>query len=102
MSPDLSDFHPEPGWVGQVLRVDAEGALPAGTTVVKVNSEPGDGTPEGTKGTVLGSIDAPREVYERAALTGARPPDRFVYNIEWRNRPRHAVTILDWKIKEKR
>lgn len=49
----------EPGWTGTFTRYQAKGAIPNGTRIVKAVSEPGDGTPDGTLGTVLGSIPSP-------------------------------------------
>ena len=92
------EFGPEPGWVGVFTRHQAEGAIPNGTPVVKVESEPGDATPSGTKGVVLGSTPTIREVEADARARGIRPPDAFVYSVEWSTRPRHAMNVMDWKI----
>lgn len=77
----------EPGWTGFFTRRDVPGAMPAGTQIVKVASEPGDTNPVGTRGLVLGSI-----ANERVA-DGA-----VFYFIEWETSPRLAVGCIAWKI----
>jgi hypothetical protein len=75
----------EPGWVGGFTRDQADGALyPNGSRIRKNKGEPKDGTPTGTNGTVLGSIRVP----------GESP----AYFVEWDNRPRVAVFIVEWKL----
>lgn len=44
------------------LEGEAPGAWPLGSTVRKVNSQPGDGTPDGTLGTILSSFDVSAQV----------------------------------------
>lgn len=84
----------EPGWLGGFTRNQAPGAHPNGSRVVKVREEDGDSTPLGTGGTVLGSLDG--------SALGYRNPDgsvvRFAYFVEWEDKPRVAVGVLDWKI----
>lgn len=65
----------------------APGAWPNGSTVRKLNSQPTDGTPDGTAGRVYGSIDA------RAAMPKA--PARFCYFVVWANRPGVPVFVAD-------
>lgn len=92
----------EPGWMGAFTRDHAEGAIPNGARIVKLDGEPGDSTPSGTEGTVLGSIDARLpELRAEARRQGVRPPDAYWYFVEWSNRPRVAVGLMDWKIKRK-
>jgi hypothetical protein len=55
----------------------APGAWPNKATVRKVNSQPDDGTPDGTLGVIVGSIDV-RELGKPAA---------FAYFVCWANRP---------------
>jgi hypothetical protein len=55
----------------------AEGAWPNGATVRKVNSQPGDGTQDGTPGIIVGSIDV-SELKKGAA---------FAYFVRWTTRP---------------
>lgn len=69
------------------------GGYPRDTRVIKVNSEEGDVTPDGSEGTVLKglavdpelSIDLPREV-------------KHVYAVEWDSRPGIIINILDYKL----
>jgi hypothetical protein len=63
----------------------ADGAWPNGATVSKVNSEPGDGTPDGTCGTIIGSVDA-----RPAGATAT-----YAYFVMWENRPGTPVFIAD-------
>lgn len=63
---------------------EAPGAWRNGTTVAKVNSQPDDGTPDGTLGKVLGSIDV-----------SAKGPAKFAYFIEWAIRPGLPVFTAD-------
>lgn len=81
-------IHGEPGWIGAFTRHQESGALANGTRVVKANTEPGDGTREGTPGVVLGSIREP---------DGQR---RYIYFIEWAGDPRVAVACMGFKLKE--
>lgn len=75
----------EAGWLGTFTREQAAGALPNGTTIVKVNSQPGDFHANGTLGTVIGSVG------EYGAVV--------FYFIEWAPRPRCAVGTLAYKVK---
>lgn len=63
---------------------EAPGAWRNGTVVAKANSQPDDGTPDGTRGIVLGSIDV-RE----------KGPATFAYFVEWSNRPGLPVFTAD-------
>jgi hypothetical protein len=82
----------EPGWAGAFTRNQVEGAIPNGTRIVKCNSEPGDATPDGTPGIVLGSIRYP-----------VVPGDPFsgitAYFIEWACKPRVAVGCMEMKVR---
>jgi len=73
----------EAGWAGAFTRGQATGAIPNGTPIVKVQSEQKDAHPEGTLGTVLGSL---------------RVEGQLIYFIEWAPRPRLAVGVMSWKI----
>jgi hypothetical protein len=77
-------LHEEPGWLGAFTRQSAPGALPAGSPVLKANSEPGDGHPNGTPGVVLGSLPA--------------APGKILYFVEWQPRPHVAVATADFKL----
>lgn len=73
------------GWTGVFTRNQYEGArFRNETRIVKAAEEPGDTTPLGTLGTVLGSVGHPD--------LGAG------YFVEWDNRPRHAVFVVEFKI----
>jgi hypothetical protein len=82
------DLKNEPGWTGAFTRQQAQGALANGTRVVKTSSEQGDAHPDGTRGTVLGSISEP------AVQNGAT-----CYFIEWDPRPRTAVAAMAFKVR---
>lgn len=68
-----------------VVTAQAPGAWLNGSTVRKINSRPDDGTPDGTPGVVLGSLDV-REQGKPAA---------YAYWIEWANRPGLPVACID-------
>jgi hypothetical protein len=68
-----------PGYTGLHVRDEAPGALPNGTRVRKVASDPADKHRNGDLGTVLGSMSAP--------LVGVG------YFVEWDDSPRQAVFI---------
>lgn len=53
----------------------------------KAWGEPGDGTPLGTEGTVIGSITVPE-----------RPDVGTAYFIEWDNRPGMYVLVIEKKL----
>lgn len=91
----------ELGWMGLFTRDHAKGAIPNGSRIVKLDGEPGDASPAGTEGEVLGSFRVPEEVRTDARRMGIRPPDAYFYFVEWANRPRSAVGLADWKIKRK-
>lgn len=73
-----------PGWTGGHTREEAPGALPNGTRVRKVETEPEDAHPIGSLATVLGSV------YH--AVHG------FGYFVEWDAKPRFAVLVIARKI----
>ena len=75
------------GYVGAFTRDQAKGAIPNETRIQKTNSEKGDPTPDGTPGTVLGSMRAPESMGKL-----------LMYFVEWENRPRVAVGIMATKI----
>jgi hypothetical protein len=82
---DLEPPREEPGWTGAFTRQQAPGALFANTSRIKKDKgEPGDTTPVGTEGTVLGSYYLP----ERG----------FGYFVEWDDKPRVAVFVVGWKL----
>lgn len=85
------------GWVGAFSRNEAEGAIPNGAAVLKVNSEPGDGHPDGSVGIVVGSLDVGD--LDTSGLPAGMPKVKFLYWIEWKSRPRHAVGIIDHKVR---
>ena len=67
----------------------ADGAIPNGARVVKQNAEQGDTHPDGTPGTVIGSL--PPVMYQ----------DRLtiMYCIEWGPSPGIPVFTVDYKVK---
>lgn len=78
----------EPGWHGAFTRNEELGAWRNGTRVVKQNSEPGDSTPDGTMGTVLGSMRHPDPTWKGA----------LAYFVEWDDKPRVAVGCMGYKV----
>lgn len=86
-------FHNEPGWTGAFTRTEAKGALPNGTPIRKLMSEPGDAHPVCSPGVVLGSIAMPPEL-----TRGEKYCVQFAYFVEWAARPKVAVGVMDYKI----
>jgi hypothetical protein len=84
------------GYAGVFSRAEAKGALANGTRIRKCNSEEGDGTPDGTGGVILGSVNV------RAAGVSAAEDHgvTYLYFVEWDNRPKVAVGTIDVKIEE--
>ena len=79
----------------QYVTCEMPGALRNGTRVRKVRSEPGDGNRDGSRGTVLGSLQMPD--------MGNIPTDRgmkvkFLYFIRWDRMSNIAVGVLDTKL----
>jgi hypothetical protein len=82
------------GYFGVFTRDHADEAIPNGASVMKSRSEPHDATPTGTLGTVMGSIDAFKIDRFLAQKYGAR----FFYFVEWADKPRLVVGVMDNKI----
>jgi hypothetical protein len=72
-----------PGYAGLHSRDQAEGALPNGQRVVKVNSENGDSQRDGRRGTILGSLNSPKGIF---------------YFVEWDTLPAMAVGTASFKL----
>lgn len=79
----MDDLGYHDGYAGAFSRAQAQGAYPNGTRIVKVNSEPGDSTKDGTNGTVLGSL-----VFDGQSL----------YFIEWDDKPKVAIGTIGEKV----
>jgi len=78
----------EPGWLGAFTRSQAGNAeFPNGARIRKAREEPGDRTPLGTCGTVLGSISNP---LVRGGMV--------FYFVEWDDMRRVAVGVIASKI----
>lgn len=75
---------PRPGWTGGFTTKEALGAYRNGTRIVKATSEDHDCHPNGSLGTVLGSL--------------VHPEKGVAYFIEWDARPKCAVLVIAWKI----
>jgi hypothetical protein len=85
MRKDTLELTDEPGWTGAFTRNDAKQAkYRVGTRVTKIEQEPGDATPVGTKGTVLGSMYGPN--------VGVG------YFVEWDDKPKVAVLVIERRI----
>ena len=65
-------------------RNQAEGALPNGTRIEKVNSEPGDGHQDGAAGKVIGSLQA---------VPSPGFPERYVYFVAFDENPAAGVPV---------
>lgn len=76
---------PRPGWHGNFTTREAPEAMHNGTRVVKAASEPHDAHPEGSLGTVLGSI--------------MHPDLGIAYFVEWDAKPKWAVLVVAWKLR---
>jgi hypothetical protein len=68
-----------------LTEAQAVGAWPAGSVVVKANSQLDDATPDGTLGCIRGSID----------VKEPGKPARFIYCLEWDNRPGVPIFCAD-------
>lgn len=86
MTDPLASLGAEHGWMGFFTRNQVKGAYANGSRVMKIFSDPGDGTPLGTEATVLGSIWA------------AARPNVVLYFVEWDDKPRVAVAVANHKI----
>lgn len=83
-----------------IIGKQATGAIPNGRKVRKINSQPADATPDGTEGTVLGSVGS-FPIYIGDDVI------HFGYIIEWDNNlpaisgfDKSAVFITDTRIEE--
>lgn len=70
---------------------EAPGAIRNARRIEKVNSEPGDAHPDGTKGRVLGSI---------GPFYDARLPSPYAYFVDWDDMPGVPVAIAGHRIRE--
>lgn len=77
------------GYEGPFTRYEWPGAWPNGSRVEKIAHDPGgDMTPDGTLGTILGSLGDPDGT-----------DDRILYFIEWDNHPKRAVGCVSNKLR---
>ncbi len=76
----------------KILGKQAPGAIPTGARVRKVRSDPNDRTPNGTPGTVLGSVAG--DLIVCGLLV------RFGYFIDWDNCKGQPVFTIDRKVEE--
>lgn len=75
----------------EVLIGLAEGEVPNGARVVKVNSEPGDGHQDGAMGTVVGALEA-------KVRRGAKQIE-WIYWVKFDDLPEVPAAIADYRIK---
>jgi hypothetical protein len=81
----ISTFKREDGWgKGAFTRTQADGAIPNGTRVIKVNASAYDPHQDGDKATVIGSF----------ATGGA-----IGYFVEWDDMLRAACLVADYRLK---
>jgi len=76
----------------------AEGNIPNGARVVKVNSEPGDAHQDGTLGTVVGALEANVEVRAELRRQGVKQIE-WMYWVKWDDVPEIPAAIADYRIK---
>lgn len=72
---------------------EALGAIPNGTPIKKVNSEPGDMKDNGALGIIIGSVDNPVE-----NQIPEKPFVKYLYFIKWNGFDR-PIAVADYKIK---
>ncbi len=73
--------------------------LRIGEPIAKVDSEPGDSTPLGTRGVVLASHDVRGFSPTNKARNGLGTRDvDFFYFVEWADKPGLPIGVADWKI----
>ena len=93
----LADLGEHGEYMGVFSRYEAKGAWPNGTRVRKVNSEDGDGHPDGSLGTILGSLkcegDAATAETERLGIS-------HLYFIEWDASPKKAIGTMSIKLEK--
>jgi hypothetical protein len=89
---DFNTIKEHEGYVGIFPSVDAEGAMPRDTEIIKVLSEPGDGHKIGESGKVLGSLPLP---------TDMGLDSKYMYWVEWNDAPKRAVAVVSKKIAKK-
>jgi hypothetical protein len=80
--------------IRKILGRQEKGAIYNGRRVRKVNSEPGDHTPDGTEGTVLGSIGSNETIMVNGQAI------QFGYLINWDHSEADAVFTTNLKVEE--
>jgi hypothetical protein len=95
MMKDIDELITDPGWQGVYSRHQAIGAIPNGTKVRKVKSEPKDGHPDGALAVVIGSWgllpwEKPLEIKGYTI--------RFFYFVEFEDMPQVGVGISEHRI----
>lgn len=73
------------------MREQAEGAIPNGTPIVKVNSEPEDTHKDGAPGVVVGSLACPPALRKQSG-------EAFFYFIEWDDLPGTPIGAIASKV----
>jgi hypothetical protein len=96
-------FFEEEGLVGVFTREHADGAIPNGSVVEKINATDSDLAPEGAKGIIVGSLDAEEHSHHIGEMTGT-PHDReegekFVYFVQWEIAQPLVVGIRETRVK---
>jgi hypothetical protein len=82
---------PQP-MIGFYVEGEADGAIRNGSRVVKCDSEPGDGHPDGTVGSVISSLAVPNHMRHEYGAD-------YFYWVEWESDPGMAVGVLDRKVR---
>jgi hypothetical protein len=83
--PEPPSHHP--GYIGMFHNTDcASATMKIGDRCQKRNSEPGDTFPDGTQGTILGSVDG----HDIGPL--------YFYYVEFDPKPGYAVAILNERV----
>jgi len=80
---------------------EADGAIPNGRPVVKVDGDGADMHAVGARGTVIASHLVTPEILAKmlAASPGTRAV-KFMYFVAWDDNPKIPVGVSDWKIAE--
>jgi hypothetical protein len=77
---------------------EAEGAIPNGSRVRKINSEEGDAHDDGSLGTVVGSMDATGLPEDLLACLPEHLVSEYVYFVAWDADPELHVGTMGAKV----
>ncbi len=96
-------FVEEEGLVGVFSREQADGAIPNGSVVEKINATESDLAPDGAKGIIVVSLDAVEHAEHIGEMTGTtqkrQDDEKFVYFVQWEVAQPLVVGIRETRIK---